>query len=130
MKKVFCLTMLALLVGSPMSPAYADMRVGIEFTKDEIRIITAWYSDHASDSHKAGKGGGKSKGLPPGIAKNLAAGKALPPGIAKQHLPTRLVSALPPPPRGYERVIVDGRVLLVEVATQVIHDVLTDLVVK
>ena len=28
------------------------------------------------------------------------------------------------------RVVVDGRVLLVEVATQLIHDVLTDLIVK
>jgi hypothetical protein len=31
-------------------------------------------------------------------------------------------------PSGYERVIVDGRVVLVEVATQVIRDVLEDLI--
>jgi Ni/Co efflux regulator RcnB len=39
-----------------------------------------------------------------------------------------LLHALPPPPRGYDRVIVDGKVLLVEVATQVIHDILVDVV--
>jgi Ni/Co efflux regulator RcnB len=62
------------------------------------------------------------------IAKNLARGKPLPPGIAKQQLPDGLVHALPAPPRGYERIIVDGKVLLVEIATQVIHDILTDIV--
>jgi len=40
------------------------------------------------------------------------------------------VHALPAPPRGYERIIVDGRILLVEIATQVIHDVLTDIVLR
>jgi hypothetical protein len=37
---------------------------------------------------------------------------------------------LPPVKPGYERVVVDGRVLLVEVATQVIHDVLMDAVYR
>jgi Ni/Co efflux regulator RcnB len=36
---------------------------------------------------------------------------------------------LPPPPRGYERVVLPGKVLLVEVATQVIHDVLEDVII-
>ena len=43
-----------------------------------------------------------------------------------QYLPQDLQRALPKTPSGYERVVVDGRVLLVEVATQVIHDVLMD----
>jgi hypothetical protein len=38
------------------------------------------------------------------------------------------VRQLPPVHSGYERVIVDGRVLLVEIATQLIHDVLMDAV--
>ena len=132
MKKLMFLMLFALLGGTWPLPADADTQVGVVFTQDEVRIIAAWYRDHGSelDTPGNGKGRGKSGGLPPGIAKNLAEGKALPPGIAKQHLPTPLVSALPAPPRGFERVIVDGRVLLVEVATQVIHDVLTDLVVK
>jgi len=66
----------------------------------------------------------KNKGLPPGIAKNLARGKPLPPGIAKQQLPHDLILQLPPVHTGYERVVVDGRVLLVDIATQVINDVL------
>ena len=119
---------LLLFIGAPL-PALADVGVSVEFSDEEIRIIGAWYENHEP---KAGKGGGKRKhkGLPPGIAKNLARGKPLPPGIAKQHLPDGLVHALPAPPRGYERIIVDGKVLLVEIATQVIHDVLTDIVLR
>jgi len=119
---------LLLLTGTPLS-AVADVGVSVEFSDEEIRIIGAWYENH---DPKAGRGGGKlkHKGLPPGIAKNLARGKPLPPGIAKQHLPDGLVHALPAPPRGYERIIVDGKVLLVEIATQVIHDVLTDIVLR
>ena len=66
--------------------------------------------------------------LPPGIAKNLQRGKPLPPGIAKQVLPSGLIAQLPPPPKGFERIEVAGKVLLVEIATQVIHDVLEDII--
>lgn len=109
--------------------AHADSSVGVVFSADEVRIIAAWYRDHG-DAGRPKAHGKKSKSLPPGIAKNLARGKALPPGIAKQALPGDLVQLLPPPPQGYERIVVDGRVLLVEVATRVIHDILTDVVLR
>ena len=71
-------------------------------------------------------GAKRSKGLPPGIAKNLRRGKPLPPGIAKRYLPADLHAALPPPPRGHERIIAAGKILLVEIATQIVRDVLSD----
>ncbi len=43
-------------------------------------------------------------------------------------LPSGLVTLLPPPPKGFERIEVAGKILLVEIATQVIHDVLEDIV--
>lgn len=107
--------------------AVADVSVSAVFSKGEIDIIAEWYSDHGSPSTRA-KGKGKTKGLPPGIAKNLARGKPLPPGVLKQVLPQGLISLLPPPPHGFERIIVEGKVLLVEVATHVIHDILTDII--
>jgi len=109
------------------SQASADVGVSVVFTDDEIRIIGAWYSDHGSNSHP-GNGKHKNKGLPPGIAMNLERGKPLPPGIAKRYLPDGLIKTLPAPPKGYGRIIVDGRVLLVEIATQFIHDILMDVV--
>ena len=96
------------------------------FTAAEIEIIRDYYRDHGDTAAAHGKG--KHKSLPPGIAKNLARGKPLPPGIAKRALPGDLVAALPPVRTGHERVIIDGRVLLVEIATQVVRDVLYDIV--
>ena len=109
------------------SQAAAEITVGAVFSKGEISIIADWYLDHGTNSAH-GNGKKKPKGLPPGIAKNLARGKPLPPGIAKRALPQGLISLLPPPPHGYERIIVDGKVLLVEVATRVIHDILVDVI--
>ncbi len=107
-------------------PATAgELGVSVVFSSKEISIIGAWYKDQGSSQGKKVK---KAKGLPPGIAKNLARGKPLPPGIAKRYLPSGLLSLLPRPPRGFERIIVDGKVLLVEIATRVIHDILTDII--
>ena len=107
--------------------AAAEVSVSAVFSKGEISIMVDWYQAHGSVS-KHGKGKKKPKGLPPGIAKNLARGKPLPPGIAKQVLPQGLIALLPPPAHGFERIIVDGKVLLVEVATHVIHDILVDVI--
>jgi len=120
---------IVLLLLSAGSAAQADeFGVGVVFSADEIEIISGYYRRDDALSHY-GKHKKGLKGLPPGIAKNLERGKPLPPGIAKQQLPADLVAALPPVPKGHERVILDGRIILVEVATQVIRDVLTDLII-
>jgi hypothetical protein len=100
----------------------------VVFSKDEIAIIQDYYSKHPGDSGQPNGKKSKAKPLPPGIAKNLARGKPLPPGIAKRYLPSDLVRMLPPVYPGYERIVVDGRVLLVDIATQVIQDVLMEAV--
>jgi hypothetical protein len=122
--------MLLLLTALPAAHG-GEFGVQVGFSDREISTIQAYYRDHDSASrggnNKAGKGG---KGLPPGIAKNLQRGKPLPPGIAKQTLPSGLLAMLPPPPKGFERIEIAGKVLLVEIATQVIHDVLEDVVFR
>ena len=116
---------LSMLIFGAQAVAAGQLSVSLVFSDKEISIIDAWYKDHGSSLGKHGK---KAKGLPPGIAKNLARGKPLPPGIAKQYLPTGLHDLLPPPPHGFERIIVDGKVILVEIATRVIHDILVDVI--
>lgn len=130
-RKLLLFITVSLLLGGCVSATQADeFGVGVVFSDGEIETISAYYQRNDALSHY-GKGKGKKnkKGLPPGIAKNLQRGKALPPGIAKQQLPADLVATLPPAPRGYERAIIDGRVVLIEIATQVIRDVLTDIVI-
>ena len=125
----------ALVLGFlPIFSAAAEVGINVEFSNNEISVISAYYRDHSATYSQQGngnKGNGKNKdqkSLPPGIAMNLQRGKSLPPGIAKRALPTDLIGLLPAPPRGFERIQLDGKVLLIEIATQVIHDVLEDLI--
>lgn len=130
MNRIFFIALFSLLSTLGLySSAAADFTAGVKFSRDEVSIIATWYRDHDSATQQK-KHGKKSSSLPPGIAKNLARGKPLPPGIAKQYLPDSLVNSLPAPPRGFERVVVDGKILLVEVATRVIHDILTDAILR
>ncbi len=107
----------------------AEVRVDVRFSTHETSVIRDYYSQIQAPASNS-KGKKRPGSLPPGIAKNLARGKALPPGIAKQALPGELLSKLPQPHDGFERVVLGGKVLLVEIATQMIHDVLIDAVLK
>lgn len=79
----------------------------------------------------AAKGNGRGRGnrgrpsLPPGIAKNLERGKSLPPGIARNYLPDGLEDGLPVR-EGQSRVVIDDDVVLVDDATNVVIDILQD----
>jgi len=130
---IAALSLFAALVAAPVpGPARAGT-AEIVFDAAERTIIANYYGGGGSGGggkgknkgNKGGRGQGVgSQGLPPGLAKK---GK-LPPGIAKRQIPSTLASQLPPPPKGFERVIVDNDILLIEIATQVVHDVLTDIV--
>ena len=67
------------------------------------------------------------EGLPPGIRRKLERGKPLPPGIAKKFAPGDLTARVELD-EGYELVEVGLDVFLVEVATNIIHDVLMDVI--
>ncbi len=121
------IVILFMALSAGVANAQTSASVEVSFSGAEVEIIRGYFSTHTLPQ-ASGKGRKNGKGLPPGIARNLARGKALPPGIAKQFLPTGLTGLLPPVRDGYERVIIDGKVLLVEIATQVIRDVLYDVV--
>ena len=134
MRKYIVMAIVAIAIGAggwTVASRTADA-VGVEVSFDlkEKQIITNFFAG-SGGGDQAAQGKGKKKknkgvgnqGMPPGLAKK---GGALPPGIAKRQLPNNLLSQLPPPPHGYERVIVDKDVLLVNIATQIVHDVLTD----
>jgi hypothetical protein len=129
MNRTILSTVLVAIMLALSAPVIADeLGVQVGFSDGEISTIRAYYRDHSVAQQGSGKGKNRTKGLPPGIAKNLQRGKPLPPGIAKQVLPSGLVALLPPAPKGFERVEIAGKVLLIEIATQVIHDVLEDVI--
>lgn len=130
MNRKFALALV--LTGALCSAGAVAGGTAAAFSSEEIALIRDYYllqgapeTDHGGKGKQAGKQA--SKGLPPGIAKNLARGKPLPPGIAKRQLPEDLNRRLPPVRSGYERAVVDGKVVLVEAASQVISDVLFDI---
>jgi hypothetical protein len=112
----------------------------IVLTQVEKRIIGDYYRHQyvawVETEPAAGKGknrkkhGGLPPGLakkgtlPPGLAKQLARNGTLPPGLAKRTLPDELLVQLQPRPVGYEFVLVDDRVMLIQAATNLILDVL------
>ena len=98
--------------------------VSVDLTNGQITSVRAYYSNMPTGN---ARGRGRNGGLPPGIARNLARGKPLPPGIAKGYLPSTVVADLPRLPSGLDYVIVAGKLLLVEAATQVVREVLLDL---
>ena len=102
----------------PKEGPSVQVSASVVFSAFEREQITAFYAEHRQSG---------AKPLPPGIRKNLARGKPLPPGIAKQVLPSDLEGLLPGHP-GYHRLQVGLDVLLVEVATGVIHDILMDVI--
>ncbi len=119
-----------------VNPVHADdaatavVRAGVHaaFEEFERQVIYKYFKDHVYEPvvYEDTRSHPKKKNLPPGIQKKLARGGTLPPGIAKQYLPDGLVTQLPPPPHGYERRIVGSDVLLVEIDTGVIADIITD----
>jgi hypothetical protein len=104
----------------PARPVAAAPAARIVLTTEHVAIIHAYYG-------RATPGRGRaSGGLPPGIAKNLGRGRTLPPGITKQHLPNSVLRELPAAPSGLEYVVMAGKLLLVEAATQVVREVLLE----
>jgi len=102
----------------------------------ERRLIRTYYDQHHAhhDRHHAHHHDGERKHLPPGLArkgwlppgiyKQLVAGRYLPRDIVLHELPRELRTRLPH--RAGERLyIADDKVLLVQVATNLILDVLT-----
>ncbi len=131
MRKFMLMAVMVLAIGAAgwavANSAASAQSIEVSFSLKEKQVIANFFASSGSDQGGQGKGKKKKKGagnqgIPPGLANK---GGALPPGIAKKQLPNNLISQLPPAPRGYERVIVDKDILLVHIATQVVHDVLT-----
>ncbi len=96
-----------------------SVNVGIVFSDHERRAIY----EHYGVSY-----GGTAKGLPPGQQKRLAKGKPMPPGIAKKHLPTSLDQRLGVPGSGTARVIIGNDVVLIQVSTGLVLDVIAGVI--
>lgn len=150
------LVITVLVLATARGAAAADSAVGAAvraavdagFTELERQGIARWYADHpqpddaaapGADRHRQDgkeKASGKHKQMPPGLARradlppglsrHLQKNGRLPPGLEQRELPPALEEQLGAPPAGTERVLVGGDVILVDVTTGVIRDILYD----
>ena len=104
-------------------------RAEVEATANVMGVEVTLSADMRNEiqSFYAARPASNAESLPPGIRRNLARGKPLPPGIAKKVAPADLRSRVRLR-EGYELVEVGLDVFLVEVATNMIHDVLMDVI--
>lgn len=118
--------LLAAVAVAPSSTSAQKQKNQDRHTDHSLVSLSIGISSQIRDFYSSRPASGV-KALPPGMRNRLAKGKPLPPGIAKQVAPPALRSHLDLP-RGYDLVEVGLDVILVEVATGVIHDVLMDVV--
>ena len=125
----------------PIQLAQNDLVVEKVFDALERRVIrevlgATGVDAKEVDQTKGGKKGKGSRGAPPGLAKRdrlppglerqLQRHGRLPPGLEKKHFPAHLRAQLPSPLQGTERVIIGNDAVLIETATNIVLDVIYD----
>lgn len=98
------------------------------FGERDREIITRYYSNHGSNLPPGlAKRGGN---LPPGLEKHLERNGTLPPGLQKRidPCPEELERQLPPLPAEYRRAVIAAHVVILNRNTNVIVDIMKDVV--
>lgn len=98
------------------------------FSVHEREIITHYYSNRSSNLPPGlAKRGGN---LPPGLEKQLERNGTLPPGLQKriQPCPVELERQLTPLPVEYRRAVIGAHILILNKNTNVVVDVMKDVV--
>ena len=97
------------------------------FGPEQEQLIREWFSTNGNYSNLP-PGLAKRDRLPPGLERQLQRNGTLPPGLQKrvQPLPFALEQQLPPVLGGMRRVILSGTVILLEVDTARIVDLIRD----
>lgn len=103
------------------------------FLDEEQRIIREYYRPTSKKGKSKGLPPGLAKrggNLPPGLQKHLEKNGQLPPGLQKrlEPLPSDLIRQLPRLPDYWERVIVDRDVILLDRRTNRILDIIEGVV--
>jgi hypothetical protein len=133
-----CLPALPALAGPPAAQKLTgEEAVGVIFSEIEKRLIRDYFGGKSGEA-EPGKDKGKSKQMPPGLAKrdtlppglqkHIEKNWTLPPGLAKRDLPSDLVTKLPALRKGTQRKIVGSDVVLIQEATGIVLDILKDVV--
>jgi hypothetical protein len=127
------LTLSAVLISStsgattPVSENVSNTPEYHFFGPEQERLIREWFTSR-SNYNNLPPGLAKRDSLPPGLQRQLHRDRTLPPGLQKrlQPLPLALEQQLPPISVGMRRVVLSGNVILLQVATARIIDLIRD----
>lgn len=114
--------------GDDNEAAQTQVYVKYGFHSQDRQTITTYYTKHGSGLPPGlAKRGGD---LPPGLEKQLERNGTLPPGLQKklQPCPVELERQLPPLPVEYHRVVIGAHIAIVNRNTNVIVDIMKDVV--
>ncbi|MBT4116852.1 MAG: hypothetical protein HOE84_10540 [Rhodospirillaceae bacterium] len=75
------------------------------------------------------KGKGKFKGMPAGLARHIKKHGQLPPGLEKKRLPRHIEAKLPPVRKGTERVVAGNDVVLMDIVTGTVLDIIYEVII-
>ena len=107
-----------------------EVNINVSFGVEDRQKIKGYYGgmDKRGKSKKMPPGLAKKQELPPGLQKHIARHSVLPPGLRGRNLPIELEKALSPLPRGYVRLKLGGDVVLMDEKTRIAVDVIWDVV--
>ena len=135
----------AAVADAPAQLAQNKTTAGKVFSDLERRVIREVLGAAGAKDVETGKGkrGKKAKGsgggppgvaqrgsLPPGLQRQLQRNGRLPPGLQKKAFPADLRFRLPAPLQGTERLIIGSDAVLIDRATNVILDIMRDVIVN
>ncbi len=105
-----------------------DVNIEVSFGEEDRQKIKGYYGgkDKRGKSKKMPPGLAKKQELPPGLQKHIARHSVLPPGLQDRNLPLELEKTLSPLPKGYVRLKLGGDVVLMDEKTRIAVDVIWD----
>lgn len=103
-----------------------EIKQGAYFNDEHRTYVRQYYSQHYGDGQRCPPGlARKNNGcLPPGQARKWNVGEPIPRGVAVYSVPQPVLVHLPPPPYGYRYARIGGDVVLVQVQTNIIVDII------
>lgn len=103
-----------------------EIRQGAYFNDEHRTYVRQYYSQHYGDGRRCPPGLAKKNNgcLPPGQARKWNVGEPIPRGVTVYSVPQPVLVHLPPPPYGYRYARIGGDIVLVQVQTNVIVDII------
>jgi Ni/Co efflux regulator RcnB len=103
-----------------------EIKHGAYFRDEHRDYVRQYYTQYYADKHRCPPGLAKKNNgcMPPGQARKWAVGQPLPAGVAVYSVPQPVIVHLPPAPYGYRYARVGGDIVLIQVQTNIIVDII------